>query len=711
MIRLLILVLLAWGSTASAQALRVRSGEHDGYTRVVVQVPVGTNWTLSQSPNGAQLSVAIDDVTFDTRSVFDRLSGNRLKALTQAKLGGSLDMAFGCDCMATAFLHRQSMVVIDIAPKANAHSVAALPIPPLSPQTPNPLPDAIPATQLALPLLQLDQSGVENRLMSRILQGADRDVVDLELAKVGDRPSTGLGPLRANAEFTANLQLRSILDEVRGLEALELPQLEPRAECITDSELGFASWPGEKPFSTQVAALRAGLFQEFDRVDEARALRLARLYTYHGFGVEALQVLDLMAETSPGAERISAIAHAMDGFAAPRSNPFAGQQRCYGMSALWALISEGELAADAHLDVIEQSFGRLPRHLRTHLGAALADILVDAGELEASRRILRSVERVLDQGSADVTLAKAEIAAAAGKTEKAEALLSEVASAPTTTSEAPIALARLIEKRWSDRGAVSPADLDLAASYARELRRSDMGPMMARTHTLALALSQDFENALGHIEDAPESSEWQRTEDQVLQLLAESADDITFLRHVIGLPDQRRDAISVETAVSLALRLTDLGFSTQALALASRPQDKTHRFDRAQLRARVALLQNRPNQALLEISEDESQEADQLRAQAISQTDDYAEAARLLREIGLSEAADRSAWLAGDAIVDAASQTVFGEIHQITDQLAQSANRQLDKPLADATALLEDSESARGRITDLLDRVQVQAQN
>ncbi len=706
MIRALALILMALGTGASAQALPVRSGEHGGYTRLVVRVPPGTEWVLDQRQNGASLTIGIDDVTFDTRAVFGRLSGNRLKSLDQPEPGAALDMAFGCECIATAFLHRQTMVVVDIAPGSLAPSEVSL-TPALSANSaakPS-LPAELPTSELALPLLQLNHRAFEDQLMARILQGADRQVVDLQLAGVGRRHSTGFGPLRAGEEPAPNLRLSSVLDDVRGLGNLAIPQLDTPPVCIADSEIGLATWSTSQPFSTQLAGLRVGLFQEFDRIDRARALKLAKLYIHFGFGAEAREVLNLLPEPATNHDMLSAIAYAMDGLPVPAPNLFEGQQRCDGAAAFWALMTEGALHQDAQLNVIEQTFGRLPQHLRRQLGPALADLLVAADRLEASRRILRAVERVLDTHSADVTLAKAAIATAAGDADTAETLLTEVAKTPAAAKEAPLALARLVEKRWSDRGAISPRDLDLAAGYAREFRRSELGPMMARTHVLALALSQDFDGALGRLADAPGTEDWRRTQDQVLHLLAERADDITFLRHVLGLPAETRGAVAVQTAIAVAERLADLGFSAPIHALANRPRDRERRFDRARLRARAALLDGQPRQALLELADDPSKAARKLRAQAMMRTQDHEATARLLHELGAVEAADRYAWLAGTDGGDAEASNAFTDLTRITALLAEPAERQPDRPLADAAGLLQDSATARARIADMLDIV------
>lgn len=68
MIRLVILVAatLLIAGLSHAQEVRIRSGEHGAFTRLVLQVPPETGWSLTPLASGARLDVDLDGVTFDT---------------------------------------------------------------------------------------------------------------------------------------------------------------------------------------------------------------------------------------------------------------------------------------------------------------------------------------------------------------------------------------------------------------------------------------------------------------------------------------------------------------------------------------------------------------------------------------------------------------------------------------------------------------------
>jgi hypothetical protein len=697
--------LIAAATGAAARDVTVRSGEHDGYTRLVVQVPPDTGWVLKQTKNGALLNVALEDVAFQTGAVFQRLTQNRLAALSQTKPGAPLEMEFGCNCVASAFLFRDTMIVVDIAPGTFLPPLTsdipapALPKAPKGDTTPGP--DQSLAT-LELPLLNLNASGFEHQLATRLLQGADRGIVDLKTAPVGPRASISNQSLLIPSEVELNVQVTTILEDLNGLLGPDVPQLERRPPCVSSAELALDDWSDERPFAEQTAALRTGLFQEFDTIDKTRALHLAKHYAYSGFGAEAIRALELLGERSLETERIAAIARVLDDGQLNGSNPFTGLQRCESDAAMWAALTEGSLRQDANLIAIEQTFTRLPDHLRRHVGPMLSDILVEGQELEAARRVLRSVDRVETQFSADTTQAKAKVATAEHDAPRAETLLTEVLEAPDATFEAPLALARLIDKRWLERGAVSPQELDLAESYTVELRRSEIGAMMQQTHAVALSLGQEFDAALDVVAELPEDIESTETLNRVVFVLTERADDATFLRRVLSLSHAQTQALTTDAAIVVADRLARLGFAKQAQALAKRPQDRLKRGERARLRAKAALLAHRPHQAMLELADDSTDEADSLRAAALQATGDFAAAGELMRASGHADEANRLFWLADlTEKAELGSGTKFSDVAKTSRGLSAMPVRVPDKPLADAEALLQDSAETRQRIANL----------
>ncbi|NOC92038.1 hypothetical protein [Ruegeria sp. HKCCD6604] len=704
----LIAVLVMAASAVTAQDVVVRSGEHDGFTRLVFDVPPDTRWVLAQRKNGASLTIALDDVTFKTSSVFGRLTTNRLASLSQENPGSALELEFGCDCVASAFLYRNSMIVLDIAPGELLPPLLENVPPPLIGKTAEGKPPSV-ETGLHLPLLTMTEQGIKDQLSTRLLQGTDRKLLDLKLAPVGPRNTAPSGTSVVPPRLRSNVRLTTVLDDLQNVLNAELQPIDHRPACISTAEMNFASWSGDTPFPDQVSALRSGLYKEFDKLDGEKAMNLAKLYASFGFGAEALSVFRLLETPPEGFEPVAAIARVVDNRPPLPRNPFNDLQRCDSDAALWAVLSEGELAPDANVEAIENAYSRLPDHLRRQLGPRLSELLVSAQQLEAARRILRSVDRIEPETISSVAQAKASVAKAEGDSDREEELLTEVITSTDAATESPLALARLVEKRWSERKAVSSQELDLATSYAVEFRRSELGPMMNRTYAIALSLSQEFDRAFDVIKAQPPGPDSDGAINRHLQLLAERSDDATFLRQTMEVMQPDMTAVlTTDTAIALASRLADLGFAQQTFALANKPEDQSRRSDRARLRARAALLSGRPHQALLELADDNSAEAIALRAQAMVSTEDFAAAGEMLRDLEQNEAANRYFWLAGvsDKRLEPAGGK-YAALNQTTQALSDLPERLAEKPLADAENLLKDSQSARQRIDEMLNAVGV----
>jgi hypothetical protein len=98
---------------AAAETARVRSGEHDGFTRLVVELPAAAGWRLGRRPSGYGLRVARPGLDYELSGAFRLISRARVAALSDGG-GGHLEIALACRCHATAVDFGASWVVIDI---------------------------------------------------------------------------------------------------------------------------------------------------------------------------------------------------------------------------------------------------------------------------------------------------------------------------------------------------------------------------------------------------------------------------------------------------------------------------------------------------------------------------------------------------------------------------------------------------------------------
>ena len=78
---------------AIAEPVVLRSGEHDGFSRLVLPIGEATAWSLKQSGRRATLTLNRPRIEFDTSRVFDRIPRKRLVALGQDGPAGALVQA------------------------------------------------------------------------------------------------------------------------------------------------------------------------------------------------------------------------------------------------------------------------------------------------------------------------------------------------------------------------------------------------------------------------------------------------------------------------------------------------------------------------------------------------------------------------------------------------------------------------------------------
>ncbi len=114
MIKYAIIFLIILANTATAEVIALRGGEHDSFTRLVVDLPVGRDWQIGRTATGYVFDTGLATDSFDLSRAFDRIPRDRIVALGPAAGSGQLAIDMTCDCHAQAFLWRPDQLVIDI---------------------------------------------------------------------------------------------------------------------------------------------------------------------------------------------------------------------------------------------------------------------------------------------------------------------------------------------------------------------------------------------------------------------------------------------------------------------------------------------------------------------------------------------------------------------------------------------------------------------
>jgi hypothetical protein len=99
---------------AQAETVRIRSGEHETFTRLVVELGRKVPWQLGRNGSGYELRLDQPDIEFETGTIFARVPRTRLAGVVQLDGQSALGLTVSCDCHAEAFEAAGGRIVIDL---------------------------------------------------------------------------------------------------------------------------------------------------------------------------------------------------------------------------------------------------------------------------------------------------------------------------------------------------------------------------------------------------------------------------------------------------------------------------------------------------------------------------------------------------------------------------------------------------------------------
>ncbi len=751
---LVLLPLSVIGGAIFAQPLPISSGEHDGFSRLVIPLPENTGWSARDEGASARVGVDLENVIFDTTHVFDRISKTRLAAISQPGPGQPLRLTKNCKCKMRAFLQSGTLLVIDLldpvaspglslAPRAvmmqgtyrfPAHvsdqdqpgpgrpalsfgsriggKKEGRPPKPASPPVDIPnllnLPDIVHTDFLKL---------TESRLLEQIGKATDRGLLQPNgtrndaaeppfrppfRSRVPERQDPGPGSGRA-VRASADGDLAHIRVQTNDKPAQVI--------CPAPEIVAIGTWADGRSFGVQVGDLRRSLFSEFDAVDRAEVVRLAKLYLYFGFGTEALSTLSILGNGPPNTDVLKAMARLFDAMPRRGPNPLIGQSGCISDVAFWSFLTDpdgAKLVNDESRNAILMTFAGLPAHLKSLLGPGLSEKFLSAGDSAAAEVILRAEDLASPEPEADSEMARAELELDQGQSSIARRRLEKVVAG--NSEKSPEALVKWVEAKLAADERVAADVPELVSAFAIEYRGSDLGVRLRRAQAIALALSGDLPQSfrlMSKIAGNGETDGTAKTRSALLRLLSQRGENVTFLALALNDLDRKHATRPVDVGNAMARRFIDLGFPDAAERVLVEPVAARSQTQRRLMRAEIALARGLPNRAMVELAGLTGDAAQRLRARAMLAAGEYSGSADAFLEVSAPEMAARAYWLSGD-LSDAASRGA-GKFRS-----AAEIALGLEKPdvpgdpagqLAEARVLLSQSEQARAGISSLLDAI------
>lgn len=631
----LLLLLLLAAPAAGAQSVRVTSGEHEGFSRLLLTFPATVAWQLGRTPQGYALVVKDTALAFDLSDIYRRISRERLSQIYADPANGSLQLGISCLCHVIPFDYGPRQLVIDIrdgpAPLGSSFETALdgdslEALGPRSVARPQPRPqpspvqtgwalnwrEAVADASRILPqsALTFDVGGTDvqasrSALLWQLSKAASNGIVDLK----NPRPRTAeVNQTDGNAQIRIGQNIDPETDKrIAGLIHGD------GGDCARDDILSIADWGRPGPVSDEIGLAVSGLLGEFDEPDGAAVERAVRYLLHLGFGAEARQILAGFEIESPQQPLWTAMAHVLD--LDPNPSPFfAGMESCDTAAALWAVLEQGDGQGlrNANIPAILRSFSALPLHLRQHLGPTLADHFLSVDDLATSRAIKDAILRSRDGPQAGVNLLAAKLEIATDNIKEGTTLL-ETLSQKTGPEgvEATIALAQLQAAAGNE---VSPKVTIALEAFFHEIQDGPLEPELRQTLALAYASQNRFALAFRLLpgDTTISSILWDR--------LAEYGNDSAIVEHAILSDDQVVTPLTAVTHLSLASRLIELGFPQAALMWLGkrRPNSDQETLKFETLRASAALSESDGRGALQALAGIETEEAELLRARAFT---------------------------------------------------------------------------------------------
>lgn len=521
-------------------------------------------------------------------------------------------------------------------------------------------------------------------------------------------PDIGKEPLPIHAETSVDRDTSSLLAPG--------PLTADGGECLPDSEFSLADWGDERPASIQIAERRGGLVGEFDRPSDESVIGLARLYLYLGFGAESRAVLRSFDVSPRDKEILSTIGLILDGKIPGESAAFADMSGCDGAVALWSVMAWPHIPPMADVDggAVVRTFSALPPHLRRLLGPGLSERLIGRGLTDDARAIRNAIARAPEAEGPALDMVAAQVDMASGDFAAGERRLDALTA--TNDPLSPEALILAMESRLARGEAVAPALTDTAGALAFEQKDGANGPRLAALHILGRASTGEFDQAFAAWTTWPSSTSPALRADTAVKLfalLAEKADDATFLRYYFRDRDLMADADpGLLLRLDLAERLSGAGFPDEVDRLLSGEAGLTERG--RHLLAAAALARFDPAQAIARLEGAADPAATAMRAEALAMKGDHAAAAAQFRAAAMDARAGLEAWRAGDRTLAASIgpepvraaleslEAASGTMPVPADSGDSNAKTPSPGLLASGRQLIRKSEDTRGAIAALL---------
>ncbi|MCT4556818.1 MAG: hypothetical protein N4A61_02050 [Pelagimonas sp.] len=734
-------------NTAMAQAIGVQSGEHEGFTRLVLQIGKDHGWDINHDRNENTFEVVInrENVKFDLSRVFEKIGNNRILSVENSEGSGGMMVEMACDCEPQAFIYKDVYLVVDVGPSTKPQVTGSPELDEIDTADAQIDPQELPEPEVretildssrVLPLLTgrasrvfpnntnigLDESaavdrGAGNSRSSEVSHLTTQIATDLAAAA-----SKGLLNPSVNRTADALSDIEGISNRQRENRSGNAQEsMEPErdtsvsfatddmgrvqvggSDCISDERLNLGAWGGDvKDVSEGISKSRNEMVGEFDEIDLAALSNHVRSLIYIGFGAEARQAMTLAPQMEN--RLLWALSYLVDLEDDP-TDFFADQLMCDTASALWSAMDSMQSSNQPapNPEVVLRAFEMLPKHLREHLGPRLAEQLTHFGDTETARDVLRRLQRATGAETESIAFERARINVVEGNFDAAENTLHELATKPGP--EALEALKEVVALADREQVAVPEEYVELLAAYSTEHRNAEDGSELWEKYVLALISTQDLEGAITALSESQDtdSQAYERIKLRILGEIIDSPKDSVFLKLIFDIDMDGVGPVYLEKKIEASERFVELGLPEIGFKILDKVPTNFNFREVQILKSRALLEMGRPEEAEVILIGRQGKDVDALRAEARRQMGDHEFAHQVFRRNGDTNLAEEAAWLSGDwtTLSEASNELMISVAEMVNEE--QVRIDPVDVSLKDAEDLSEQSSNTLRTIRDLL---------
>ncbi|WP_432690412.1 hypothetical protein [Pseudooceanicola sp. C21-150M6] len=457
-------------SAAVCQEPKIWTGDHDGFTRIAFRLAVADDYKISIEEGAVRVKFPNVN-SFDTSSIFQRISRDRLHKIEHFKAGRSLKIEYICDCLPVFSLQEPGVFVVDIGDKysstKNEGQVARKLI---NFPTATGLEDR--SNSEAIDTISRDRhyiveakklktdplhGGLEPRLGIQSLNNLIRKLtngIDLGLLDIMPRGENPSAKDNLSRKYPPTMQNVPIEIQRSADDLNKLGKTHSENKCAGKIFFDVSHWSRRQSFQDGLRNFEFNILEVTETKNSVSALKYARRYLYFGLGSEAKHIILHSQDSSREGRLLLAIAEIVNGDVISDSVALDEQRNCRNGASLWRALGkldQGAIDIEKERELLGH-FRSLPNDLRRTISARFISYLLGAGATESAEIVYRMFED--DEVNAELEFSKGQIELAEGRVDNAMERFESVYLGQSSKSIQ--SLTQLIRLRADRTEAISP---------------------------------------------------------------------------------------------------------------------------------------------------------------------------------------------------------------------------------------------------------------